>query len=355
MNDLMKRMAKISSKNAESMIMSSTDYGAPEHIPALHQYLFNIIFSGKVRGTGAGLAPGLHMLAGPSKSAKSVIGWNLVKDYLDVYEESGCIYYDSEFGSKTIIDNLNIDKDRVIVVPALDVETVKKDMVQKLKGLNKNEKVIFFFDSLGMVPSAKEVEDAEGDKTVTDMSRAKAIKSLLRMVTPRFSYNNVPAVFVNHTGMSIGGMFPQEGQTGGQATTLAPNTVVFFGKAKINDEGDDNSIEYGFVGSVFKLKMNKSRTIKENMVFDMPWRFGSNRPNKYTGLYELAMKTDDIFIHSKGWRSVRIVDMETGEITADEDCPKFREKDIRTDPEFWEETMFEKTAFIKNVEQRINL
>ena len=52
---------------------------------------------------------------------------------------------------------------------------------------------------MGNLASKKEVEDAEAGKSVADMSRAKAFKSLFRMVTPHLTLKDIPLIVVNHT------------------------------------------------------------------------------------------------------------------------------------------------------------
>ena len=55
----------------------------------------------------------------------------------------------------------------------------------------------------------EEVEDALEGKSVADMSRAKQVKSLFRMVTPHLNIKDISMVVVNHTYKEIG-MFPKD-------------------------------------------------------------------------------------------------------------------------------------------------
>ncbi|MEK9700023.1 MAG: hypothetical protein VW270_29860, partial [Candidatus Poseidoniales archaeon] len=76
------------------------------------------------------------------------------------------------------------------------------------------DKVIIIIDSIGNLASKKEVEDALDGKSVADMSRAKQMKSLFRMVTPHLTMKDIPMVVVNHTYKEIG-MFPKDIVGGG--------------------------------------------------------------------------------------------------------------------------------------------
>ena len=59
-------------------------------------------------------------------------------------------------------------------------------------------------------------------KTVADMSRAKQLKSLFRMVTPHLTLKDIPMVVVNHTYMEIG-MFPKAIVSGGTGIVYSAN------------------------------------------------------------------------------------------------------------------------------------
>ena len=77
-------------------------------------------------------------------------------------------------------------------------------------------------DSIGNLASKKEVEDARDQKAVADMTRAKAIKSLFRMVTPYLTMHDIPMVVVNHTYKEIS-LFPKDIIGGG---CLAAGTLL---------------------------------------------------------------------------------------------------------------------------------
>jgi hypothetical protein len=53
-------------------------------------------------------------------------------------------------------------------------------------------------DSIGSLSSKKEVDDATDEKSVADMTRAKSIRSLLRIITPHLTMKDIPCLAVNH-------------------------------------------------------------------------------------------------------------------------------------------------------------
>ena len=164
----------------------------PTSIPAI-----NIALSGKLDG---GLTPGLTMWAGPSKHFKTAFSLLMAKSYLDKYPDSCLLFYDSEFGTpQSYFDSFGIDSKRVLHTPLTNIEQLKFDIMTQLEGIERSDHLIIIVDSIGNLASKKEVEDALEGKSVADMSRAKQIKSLFRMVTPHLSLKDIPMVVVNHT------------------------------------------------------------------------------------------------------------------------------------------------------------
>jgi RecA/RadA recombinase len=159
--------------------------------------ILNIAFSGEVDG---GLVPGLSIIAGPSKSFKTLLTLYCMKAYFDKYPDSVALFYDSEFGvTPEYIENYGIDSSRIIHIPVEHIESLKFDIVKRLKEINRGDKVFIMIDSIGSLPSKKEVDDAVDEKSVADMTRAKAIRSLLRIITPHLTMKDIPCLAINHT------------------------------------------------------------------------------------------------------------------------------------------------------------
>ena len=85
-----------------------------------------------------------------------------------------------------------MDTNRVLHTPIKNVEDLKFDIISQLEGLERDDKVIIIIDSIGNLASKKELEDAMNEKSVADMSRAKALKGLGRMITPYLKELNIP-------------------------------------------------------------------------------------------------------------------------------------------------------------------
>lgn len=196
MNTLLDKIKKNSTIKDTAILAQSKFFTKKDMIPTSIPAI-NVALSGSLDG---GLTPGLTMWAGPSKHFKTMFSLIMVKAYMEKYPEAATLFYDSEFG--TPIDyfrTLGIDMGSIIHTPITDIEQLKFDIMQQLNNFERGDRVIIVIDSIGNLASKKEVEDALEGKSVADMSRAKQIKSLFRMVTPHLTIKDIPMVVVNHT------------------------------------------------------------------------------------------------------------------------------------------------------------
>jgi len=152
--------------------------------------MINVALSGSIDG---GMTPGLTMLAGPSKHFKTGFALLLASAYLKKYSDGIILFYDSEFGTpQSYFNKFKIPLDSVVHTPITDVEELKFDIMKQLSEIDRNEHVLIIIDSIGNLASKKEVEDAMNEKAVADMSRAKQLKSLFRMITPHLTLKDIP-------------------------------------------------------------------------------------------------------------------------------------------------------------------
>ena len=181
----------------ETAILSESKFFQKKDMIATTIPAINIALSGRIDG---GLTPGLTMWAGPSKHFKTAFSLLMAKSYLDKYPDAALLFYDSEFGTpQSYFDSFGIDATRVLHTPLTNIEQLKFDIMTQLNSVERGDHLIIIIDSIGNLASKKEVEDALEGKSVADMSRAKQIKSLFRMVTPHLSLKDIPMVVVNHT------------------------------------------------------------------------------------------------------------------------------------------------------------
>ena len=307
---------KKNSSIKESAILSKSKFFTqkdmiPTSVPAI-----NIALSGKLDG---GLTPGLTMWAGPSKHFKTAFSLLMAKSYLDKYEDAALLFYDSEFGTpQSYFDSFGINTDRVLHTPITDIEQLKFDIMNQLSNLEREDKVIIVVDSIGNLASKKEVEDALDQKSVADMSRAKQVKSLFRMVTPHLTMKDIPMIVVNHTYKEIG-MFPKDIVGGGTGSYYSADNIFIIGRQQ---EKDGQEI----VGYNFIINVEKSRYVKEKSKIPISVSFDGGI-SKWSGLLDIALESGHVTKPSNGWYSRR-----------DEDGvyedKKYRLKDTDT-KDFW--------------------
>lgn len=196
MSNLLSKLAKASTVKHASVLSDSKFFGSKTETTT-DLPILNLAFSGSLSG---GFKSGLTQFAGPSKHFKSNLALFCVKAYMNKFPDAVCLYYDSEFGSPpAYLEQFGIDLSRVLHTPVIHVEQLKFDLVKQLDEIERGDKVIIFIDSIGNLASKKETEDALDQKSVADMSRAKSIKSLFRIVTPQLTVKDLTCIAINHT------------------------------------------------------------------------------------------------------------------------------------------------------------
>jgi hypothetical protein len=191
--------------------------------------------------------------------------------------------------------------------------------MNQITNVERGEHLIIVIDSIGNLASKKEVDDALDGKSVADMSRAKQVKSLFRMVTPHLSLKDIPMIVVNHTYMEIG-MFPKAIVGGGTGSYYSADNIFIIGRQQ---EKDGKEV----VGYDFIINVEKSRYVKEKSKIPVNVSFNGGI-NKWSGLLDIALESGHVIKPSNGWYSK--VDKDTGEVEE----KKYREKDTNSS-EFW--------------------
>jgi len=316
---------KKNSSIKDSAILSKSKFFTNKDMIPTSVPIINVALSGRLDG---GLTPGLTMWAGPSKHFKTAFSLLMAKSYLDKYPDSALLFYDSEFGTpQSYFDTFGIDTDRVLHTPLKDIEELKFDIMQQLTSLERGEHLIIVIDSIGNLASKKEVEDALDGKSVADMSRAKQVKSLFRMVTPHLNLKDIPMVVVNHTYKEIG-LYPKDIVGGGTGSYYSADNIFILGRQQ-EKEGTE------IVGYNFIINVEKSRYVKEKSKIPVSVSF-TGGISRWSGLLDLALESGNVIKPSNGWYSK--VDLETGEVEE----KKYRIKDTDT-KEFWMSIITSKT------------
>ena len=311
---------KKSSTIKETSILSKSQFFTEKDMIQTDVPMVNVALSGSLDG---GITPGLTMFAGPSKHFKTAFALLMASAYMKKYKDAVVLFYDSEFGTpQSYFETFNIDTERVLHTPITDVEQLKHDIMNQLQSIEKTDRVIIILDSIGNLASKKEVEDSIEGKSVADMSRAKQIKSLFRMITPHLTLKDIPMVVVNHTYKEIG-MFPKDIVGGGTGSYYSADTIWILGRQQ--EKTGTELTGYNFI-----INVEKSRYVREKSKIPVTVSFDGGI-NKWSGLLDIALEGNFVAKPSNGWYAK--VDQETGEV-----LEKKRFDDTQTE-EFWKDIL----------------
>lgn len=301
MSDLLNKLMKNSTIKDTDILSESKFFTKKDMIPTSVPAI-NIALAASLSG---GLVPGLTIWAGPSKHFKTSFSLLMAKAYMDKYPDAVLLFYDSEFGTpQAYFESFKIDTNRVIHTPITDIEQLKFDIMSQFEQINRGDHVIVVIDSVGNLASKKEVEDALKQNSAADMTRAKQLKSLFRMVTPHLNIKDIPMVVVNHTYMSME-MFAKPTVSGGTGIYYSADNIYIIGRQQEKDGKD-------ITGYNFIINVEKSRYVKEKskIPIEVSWDEGIS---KWSGLMDMALESGHVIKPKVGW--FQQVDLETGEIS----------------------------------------
>jgi RecA/RadA recombinase len=211
----------------------------------------------------------------------------VVKNFLDTHPDGYCLYFDTEAAiTKSLLESRGIDTSRLVVVNVVTVEEFRGtalkavDMYMK-KPEGERNPCMFVLDSLGMLSTSKEINDALNDKEVRDMTKSQLIKGAFRMLTLKLGQAKIPMIVTNHTYDVIGAYVPTKEMGGGSGLKYAASSIIYLSKKK---EKDGTEI----VGNIIKAKTAKSRLSKENQQVEVRLFYDERGLDRYYGLLELG-------------------------------------------------------------------
>jgi RecA/RadA recombinase len=305
----------------DSAILSASKFFTKKDMVPTTIPIINVALSGRLDG---GLTPGLTMWAGPSKHFKTAFSLLMARAYMDKYEDAALLFYDSEFGTpQSYFETFGIDMDRVLHTPITDIEQLKFDIMQQMQNVERGDRLIIVIDSIGNLASKKEVEDALEQKSAADMTRAKQLKSLFRMVTPHLTLKDIPMVVVNHTYKEIG-MFPKDIVGGGTGSYYSADNIFILGRQQEKDGTE-------LTGYNFIINVEKSRYVKEKSKIPVSVSFDGGI-SKFSGLLDLALESGHVTKPKAGWYQ------KAGEEK------NYREKDT-DNKDFWMSILLDKSFY----------
>ena len=250
-------------------------------------FIFNALVSGSIFG---GLPSNkITALAGESSTGKTFFALSIVKNFLQSNPAAQVIYFETESAiTKNMLSTRGIDITRLGLVPVTTVQEFRTHAIIVVDEYTKlpvadRPPLMFVLDSLGMLSTTKEVEDASAGKETRDMTRAQIVKSIFRILSLKLGRANIPLIVTNHTYDVVGAYMPTKEMGGGSGLKYAASTIIYLSKSKEKDGKD-------VIGNIIKCRAFKSRFTKENSVVSTRLFYDERGLDSYYGLLELGEK-----------------------------------------------------------------
>lgn len=301
----------------EADTLENSQFFKPKDMAQTDVPAINIALAGRLDG---GVSPGLLVLAGPSKHFKTNFSLKMAQAYLNKHDDAVLLFYDTEFGSpQEYFKSFGIPLDRVFHTPVDDIEEMRHDLANQLDNIEKGDKVIIIIDSVGNAASRKESEDAISGKSAADMTRAKVLKSMFRIVTPKLKRKEIPMIAINHTYKEMS-LFPKDIVSGGTGIYYSANDIWIIGRQQ-------DKVGTEIKGYHFVINIEKSRFVKEKskIPISVSWEGGIQQ---WSGLLAMALEGEYVAKPKNGW--YQMVDRDTGELVG----KSYREAETMS-AEFW--------------------
>lgn len=261
----------------------------------------NSIISGSLHG---GIPSGRIIgFSGPTSCGKTYI----INKILANAQKSG--RYVVIFDTENAVDdkgatNMGMDTSKVKYCPVETIEQCRNQISQFLDTVLEKKlksQFIISIDSLGNLVSTKEMNDVTAGKEAADMgSRAKALKSMLRVLTHKAAKADVPIVFSNHVYDNPAAMFPSlvKQQSGGSGPLYMSSVLVQMAvkneKSSAGSTGNRDAVEdttplsKDVNGVTLRALTTKNRVVPPFMETEMYLNFRSGLA-KYSGLLDMAL------------------------------------------------------------------
>lgn len=262
----------------------------------------NAIISGSLKNGGvpSGRITGF---SGPTSCGKTYI----INRILANAQKAG--RYVVIFDTENAVDdkgatNMGMDTSKVKYCPVETVEQCRNQISQFLDSVIEkklNGQFIISIDSLGNLVSTKEMADVAAGKEAMDMgTRAKGLKSMLRVLTHKAAKADVPILFSNHVYDNPAAMFPSlvKQQSGGSGPLYMSSVLVQMsvknektsgGNTGSRDAVEDTSpMSKDINGVTLRALTTKNRVVPPFMETEMYLNF-KNGLAKFSGLLDMAV------------------------------------------------------------------
>lgn len=239
-------LSKIPGFELGSLIEENT-FSEVDHYIHTGAYLLNAQISGSLFG-GIPNSRAIGLIGDP-ETGKTFLCLNFAREAQKV--GYNIIYCETEAAvDRSSVSKIGIDTMRFRYQPISTINEMKHftinviDMVKKARAKGEEPKIMLFLDSLGMLSTTKELNDALEGKEASDMGlKAKQLRSLFRSITMSLAAAKIPFIVTNHT--TIGGIGSYTGPTkessGGDGPIFSLSTALMLSKVFEIDEKEKNA------------------------------------------------------------------------------------------------------------------
>jgi RecA/RadA recombinase len=261
----------------------------------------NAIISGSLYG---GIPSGrLTGFSGPQACGKTYIINKIIANAQK--EGRFAVVFDTENAvDKDTAEALGCDPSKIKYCPVETVEQCRNQVSAFLdsvieKGLK--GKFIIAIDSLGNLVSTKEMNDVAAGKEAMDMgTRAKGLKSMMRVLTLKAAKADTPVIFSNHIYANPADMYPSlvKQQSGGSGPLYLASVLVQMAVKNEKSSGGQNSnrdavedvapIAKDINGITLRTLTIKNRFAPPFLEAEMYLNF-RNGLGRYSGLLDMAL------------------------------------------------------------------
>lgn len=294
--DVLKVFDKLEKLNPEAKFLSESALSTVNEWVDTGCMVLNAIISGSLYG---GVPVGrITGFSGPSAAGKTYI----INKILANGQKKGMVpvIFDTEAAiDASSTTGVGLDPEQVKYVPVQTVEDCRNQIATFLDSVIEAKmrgKFILSIDSLGNLASQKELDDTEKGKTAMDMgTRAKGLKSMMRLLTFKAAQAGVTILFSNHTYDDPSAMFPTlvKAQSGGKGPVYLASVLVQLAK---RDEKHDKTNEDDEIlpeankvsGTTLRALTVKNRFVPPFLECEAYLNFKKGL-DKYSGLKEMAV------------------------------------------------------------------
>lgn len=230
--------SKLGEANMFGGNMSNNDFSTITEYVHSGNYILNALISGSLRGGYPNSRT--YCLAGEEGSGKTFLALNACKSMQDRGYKP--IFFDTEGAvDRDLIETFGIDPEYFRYEPVSKLEKFQQliTIITKTasEAMEKGEDIPRLFlvlDSLAMLASSKEIEDAIEGNEKTDLKKAKTIRAIFRIVTTDLTGLKIPFLFTNHIYDSPDA-FAGSNTSGGRGQKYAPSASIHLKKSKLSD------------------------------------------------------------------------------------------------------------------------